>query len=73
MRRKVGRFFWIADGDLCDEGDELSEMGRVVVVWADDEELSDAVVVVVLLQEFLLVPDWIPLDQVLQLRQVCGE
>lgn len=72
MRRKLCSFLWIADSNLGDERDEFSEVGRVVV-WADGEELPDAVVVVVLLQELLLVPRRIALDQVLQLRQISGE
>ena len=48
MGGKVGCLCWIADGDLCDECDELCKAGRAVV-WAEEEELSDAVVVVVLL------------------------
>lgn len=72
MSGKVGGVLWIADGDLGDEGDEVAEAGRVVV-WAEEEELSDAVVVVVLLHELFLVPRRIALDQILQLRQIRGE
>lgn len=64
MRRKRCGFFWIANGDLCDKSDEFSEMGSVVV-WVEDEELTDAVVVIVLLQEFFLVARWIAFDQIL--------
>ena len=72
MRRKVCGFFWIADGDLRNERDEFSKVVGVVV-WADEKELSCAVVVVILLQKLFFVRRWIPLDQVLQLRQIRGE
>lgn len=81
MRRKLGGLLWITHGnlsgrskdwparrnqgrDLCDEGDEFSEMG-CVVIWVDDEELPDGVVVVVLLQKLFLVPRWIAFDEIL--------
>lgn len=73
MRRKIGGFFRVANGDLCDERDELSKVVRVVVVWADVQQLANAVVVIVLLQKFFLVPSWIALDEILQLRQIRGE
>jgi len=69
---KLCGLLWIAHGKLGDERDELAKVGGVVV-WADGEELSDAVVVVVLLQELLAVPGGVALDQILQLGQVRGE
>lgn len=64
MSRKLCGLFWITNGDLSDKSDEFSKVSRIFV-WVDDEELSDAVVVVVLLQKLFLVPRWIAFDQVL--------
>ena len=66
---KVCGLLWVADGNLCDEGDELSEVGGVVV-GADEEELAAAVVVVVLLDELVPVARRIAFDEVLELRQM---
>ena len=52
-----------------DEGNQLPEV-LSILVRVDLEYLTDAVVVVPLLQELLLVCWWVAFDEILQLRQV---
>ena len=54
---------------LSDERNKLSEVLRVFV-WVNLEDLADAVIVIPLLQELLLVRRRVALDEVLQLGQI---
>ena len=86
MRRELGRLLWIAlcylstnlsimprrskvRTYLSNERDKLPEV-LCLLVRVEVEDLADAVVVVPLLEELLLVCRRVPLDEVLQLRQV---
>lgn len=72
MPGKVDGLVWVARRDVCDKGDELAQVG-CVVVRAEHEEGPGRVVVAVLLQKLFLVRGGIAPDQILQLGQVRGQ
>lgn len=69
MRRKFRCFLGVTRRDLSDECDELSEL-LSVFAWICLKNLANTVVMVPLLQKFFLVGSRVPLDEVLQLREI---
>lgn len=52
--------------------DQFSEM-LGLFIWVDLKDLTDAVIMIPLLNEFFLVSSWISLYQILKLGQICSE
>lgn len=66
------RVYCAFETHLSNKGHQLSKV-LGLLVWVQVEYLSDAVVVIPLLQELFLISSRIPFDEVLQLRQVRSE